>query len=94
MVGADNKYIYVTDFGTGDKRIVDALRTEESSHEGESEQQTEIQMTENTNSEIEGKHLLYSIEIANRQIEVIDGSEEFIRAVYSTDEGVVLDTLK
>ncbi len=94
LVGADNKYIYVTDFGTGDKRIVDALRTEESSHEGESEQQTEIQMTENTNSEIEGKHLLYSIEIANRQIEVIDGSEEFIRAVYSTDEGVVLDTLK
>ena len=94
LVGADKEYIYVTDFGTGDKRIIDSLVKDETIVEGEREQQPEGQDSEKTVSEIEGAHLLYSIRVDNRQIEVIGGTDDFIRAVYSTDEGVVWDTLK
>lgn len=94
LVGADKENIYVTDFGTGDKRIIDSLGIEKAVAESEGEQHTIVQNTEKTVSEIGGAYLLYSIRIENRQVEVIGGTEDFIRAVYSTNEGVVLDTLK
>jgi len=94
LVGADKDYIYVTDFGKGDTRIIDSLSKTETPTDGDGNQQTDVLETSEPTDEIEGAHLLYSIGINDHQVEVINGTDDFIRAIYSTDEGIIIDTLK
>ncbi len=72
LVGADSKNVYVTDFGSADKKIIDSI--------GNSIQSN-------------GTYILYSFNMETRTIEAIDSSDDFIRAVYSTENGIVMDTL-
>ena len=94
LVGADKEYIYVTDFGAGDTRIIDSLSKMESSTDDNWNQQTDAEEIREGVEVIERTHLLYSIRIDDHQVKVINGTDDFIRAIYSTGEGVILDTLK
>lgn len=84
LVGADYNHIYYTNFGVEPSEMK-VTATENASNDG-----TE---TEEVREEIIGKYVVYAMNITQGDITPIDGRNEFIRAIYITENGILVDYL-
>lgn len=92
LVGADSEYVYYTDFGM----VAYDINTETvgEGSENKNRKNTLTTMEENiVDKEVGGKYILYAIALSTKEKRVIDESNDFIRAVYVTEEGILVDTV-
>lgn len=95
LVGADDKHIYYTNFGVSVDEMPTSVADEaKENSEGVSATDEGIEIDKTNESNIQGKYVLYAMNIETKKITPIDGRDSFIRAVYITEEGILVDTME
>ena len=95
LVGADDKHIYYTNFGVSVDEMPTSVADEaKENSEGVSATDVGIEIDKTNESNIQGKYVLYAMNIETKKITPIDGRDSFIRAVYITEEGILVDTME
>ena len=83
LVGADSEHAYYTNFGVEPEEIENSDSAEDESETG----------TEETVS-IAGDYVLYAINVNTDDTVPVDGRNSVIRAVYVSEDGILVDTIE
>lgn len=93
LVGADAQHAYYINFGIS----ADVLQAEiiAGNSENQEDEENKKVIGENVmDKEIEGDYILFAINLSTKEKVAIDGRNNFIRAIYITEEGILVDTVK
>ena len=97
LVGADEKHVYYTNFGVKSDEMPTSViseKTESVNNTSAVDESVETVKDTVNEDDIQGKYVLYALNLETKKITPIDGRDEFIRAVYITEKGILVDTME
>lgn len=97
LVGAEGEDVYYTNFGVKSDEMptsVSSEKDESADNTSAADENSEIVTGIANENDIQGKYILYALNLETKKITPIEGRDDFIRAVYITEEGILIDTME